>query len=111
MPEPLPPPPEPYFNASFMPLLVKLACCALPLLAFAAAPNSLVIAGRSLGNLTLGANATSLAALGPATFTDAAMQKAWRTWRGSRPATGGAPTQLDVYTARPATTWTTTLCS
>lgn len=27
------------------------------------------------------------------------MQKAWSTWRGSRPATGRAPTQLDVYTA------------
>jgi hypothetical protein len=27
------------------------------------------------------------------------MQKAWSTWLGSRPATGGAPTRLDVYTA------------
>ena len=78
---------------------LRLAACALPLLAFAAAPNPLVVPGRSLGNITLGADATTLAALGPATFSDAAMQKAWATWRGSRPASGGAPTQLDVYTA------------
>lgn len=71
----------------------------LPLLAFTAAPNSLVVPGRSLGNVTLGANASTLAALGPATYSDAAMQKAWSTWRGSRPANGSAPTQLDVYTA------------
>lgn len=71
----------------------------LPLLAFTAAPHALVVPGRSLGNLTLGANATTLAALGPATYSDAAMQKAWSTWRGSRPTTGGTPTQLDVYTA------------
>ena len=79
--------------------LPKLAICALPLLAFTTAPNSLVVPGRSLGNITLGANASCLAALGSATSGDAAMQKAWATWRGSRPATGGAPTQLDVYTA------------
>lgn len=78
---------------------LRLAACALPLLAFSAAPNPLVVPGRSLGNITLGADAASLAALGPATFSDAAMQKAWSTWRGSRPATGEMPTQLNVYTA------------
>jgi len=78
---------------------LRLAACLLPLLAFTAAPNALVVPGRSLGNLTLGATATTLAALGRPTFGDAAMQKAWSTWRGSRPATGGTPTQLDVYTA------------
>ena len=77
----------------------KLAACFLPLLAFTAAPKSLVVPGRSLGNLTLGASATTLATLGPASHSDAAMQKAWSTWLGSRPASGGAPTQLDVYTA------------
>lgn len=82
-----------------MPSFLKLVLSALPLLAFTAAPNSLVVPGRSLGNITLGASATTLAALGPATSGDAAMQKAWATWRGSRLATGGAPTQLDVYTA------------
>ena len=78
---------------------LHLAACALPLLPFTAAPNALVVPGRSLGNITLGADAASLAALGRATFSDAAMQKAWSTWRGSRPATGDTPTQLDVYTA------------
>jgi len=78
---------------------IKLTLCLLPLLAFTAAPNSLVVPGRSLGNITLGASATTLTALGPATSSDAATQKAWSTWLGSRPATGGAPTQLDVYTA------------
>lgn len=82
-----------------MPSFLKLVLSALPLLAFTAAPNSLVVPGRSLGNITVGADATTLAALGPATSGDAAMQKAWATWRGSRLATGGAPTQLDVYTA------------
>ena len=79
--------------------LVKLAFGALPLLAFTTAPNSLVVPGRSLGNITLGANAASLAALGPASRSDAAMQKAWSTWLSSRPANGGSPTELDVYTA------------
>jgi len=82
-----------------MHFFLRLGACVLPLLAFTAAPNPLVVPGRSLGNITLGTNATTLAALGPATFSDAAMQKAWSTWRGSRPATGGVPTQLDVYTS------------
>jgi hypothetical protein len=82
-----------------MHLFNKLSSCILPLFAFTAAPNSLVVPGRSLGNITLGANAATLAALGPASSSDAAMQKAWSTWLGSRPATGGAPTRLDVYTA------------
>lgn len=82
-----------------MPTFLKLAVSALPLLAFTAAPNSLVVPGRSLGNITLGAEASSLAALGPASRSNGAMQKAWSTWLGSRPATGGALTQLDVYTA------------
>ena len=79
--------------------LFHLAACTLPLLAFTAAPNALVVPGRSLGNITLGADAASLAVLGRATFSDAAMQKAWSTWRGSHPADGSTPTQLDVYTA------------
>lgn len=64
-----------------------------------AAPNAAVVPGRSLGNITLGANASSLAALGPTSTSDAAMQKAWATWYGARPADGGPRTQLDVYTA------------
>lgn len=82
-----------------MKLALRLAACTLPLLALTTAPNALVVPGRSLGNLILGATASTLATLGPATYSDAAMQKAWSTWRGSRPTTSSAPTQLDVYTA------------
>lgn len=57
-------------------------------------PAQLVVPGRSLGNLKLGADAATLATLGPAGFSDAAMQKAWATWYG----TGHPPAQLDVYT-------------
>ncbi|RZK52032.1 MAG: hypothetical protein EOO59_14200 [Hymenobacter sp.] len=71
----------------------------LALIALSAAPNAAVVPGRSLGNVTLGADASSLAALGPPSTSDAAMQKAWVTWYGARPAGGGPRTQLDVYTA------------
>jgi hypothetical protein len=69
-----------------------------PLPTAPAAPNSLVVPGRSLGNITLGADAASLATLGPAATGDAAMQKAWATWYG-RAAQGTVRTELDVYTA------------
>jgi hypothetical protein len=59
-------------------------------------PAQLVVPGRSLGSLHLGADiATSLPHLGPADYSDAAMQKAWATWYGQ----GHPPAQLDVYTA------------
>ena len=89
------------------PLLAGL----LPLLAFTAVPNALVVPGRSLGNITLGANASTLAALGPATFSDAAMQKAWSTWRGSRPPTAALPPSSTCTPPQLATMWTTTRCS
>ena len=57
-------------------------------------PAQLVVPGRSLGNLRLGADAATLATLGPAAYGDAAMQKAWATWFGA----GHPPAQLDVYT-------------
>jgi hypothetical protein len=57
-------------------------------------PAQLVVPGRSLGNLKLGADAATLAPYGPANYGDAAMQKAWATWYGS----GHPATQLDVYT-------------
>ncbi|RZK31059.1 MAG: hypothetical protein EOO63_05105, partial [Hymenobacter sp.] len=57
-------------------------------------PAQLVVPGRRLGSLTLGADAATLATLGPAAYGDAAMQKAWATWFG----TGHPPAQLDVYT-------------
>lgn len=71
----------------------------LALAAASTAPNATVVPGRSLGNITLGADAASLAALGPASTSDAAMQKAWATWYGARPAPTSPRTQLDVYTA------------
>ena len=59
----------------------------------------LVVTGRSLGHLKLGADASTLAALGKAGYGDAAMQKAWATWYGSPSVLGAARSQLDVYTA------------
>lgn len=69
------------------------------LLATPPAADWLVVPGHSLGHVVLGADAATLAALGKPTTGDAAMQKAWTTWLGSRPASGSAPSQLDVYTA------------
>jgi hypothetical protein len=68
----------------------------LGLCSFAAPPTpaQLVVPGRGLGNLRLGADAATLAPLGPAAYSDAAMQKAWATWFGA----GHPPAQLDVYT-------------
>jgi hypothetical protein len=82
-----------------MRFLFVCSSATLALVAFSAAPNAAVVPGRSLGNLTVGADATTLATLGPANRTDAAMQKAWATWYGARPTNGGPRTQLDVYTA------------
>jgi len=56
-------------------------------------PAQLVVPGRSLGSLRLGADVATLAPYGPADYSDAAMQKAWATWFG----TGHPPAQLDVY--------------
>lgn len=56
-------------------------------------PAQLVVPGRSLGSLKLGADVATMASYGPADYGDAAMQKAWATWFG----TGHPPTQLDVY--------------
>lgn len=72
----------------------------LGLLAAAApAPNDfLVVPGRSLGHLRLGAEAATLASLGKGAFGDGAMQKAWGTWYGHA-APGARPSELDVYTA------------
>ena len=78
-----------------MQFLSGLLAGSLALVAFGAA----VVPGRSLGNLTLGAEAASLAALGPPSTSDAAMQKAWATLYGARSATAAPRTQLDVYTA------------
>ena len=74
-------------------LLLPPLLSLLPLLA-TPTPAQLVVPGRSLGNLKLGADAATLANLGPAAYSDAAMQKGWATWFG----TGHPASQLDVYT-------------
>jgi hypothetical protein len=63
------------------------------LLLTAPTPAQLVVPGRSLGNLKLGANVATMASYGPAAYGDNAMQKGWNTWFG----TGHPPAQLDVY--------------
>ncbi len=67
------------------------------LASFAAAsptpPAQLVVPGRSLGSLKIGADVATLATYGPPDYSDAAMQKAWATWFGS----GHPAAQLDVY--------------
>jgi len=72
-------------------LLLALGLCSF---ATPPTPAQLVVPGKSLGNLQLGADAATLANLGPAAFGDAAMQKGWATWYGA----GHPPAQLDVYT-------------
>ncbi len=70
------------------------------------AANLLIVPGRSVGAIRLGA-APGKAGLptAPPAASDAAMLKAWATWYGA-PGTGGnrsaVPTELDVYTAPPA---------
>jgi len=81
------------FRSAFYALLL------FALFGLASAPNKLIIPGRSLGNITLGASSEMLTQLGKPSTSDAAMQKAWATWYGKPIATGQPPTQLDVYTA------------
>lgn len=66
---------------------------AFSLPAAAPTPAQLVVPGRSLGSLQLGADVATMAAYGPAAYGDAAMQKGWATWYGS----GHPAAQLDVY--------------
>ncbi|GGF12203.1 hypothetical protein [Hymenobacter cavernae] len=68
------------------------------LLSLASAPNKLIIPGRSLGNISLGASPETLQQFGHPATSDGAMQKAWATWYGQPTTAGAAPTQLDVYT-------------
>jgi hypothetical protein len=56
-------------------------------------PAQLVVPGRSLGSLKLGADVATMASYGPAAYGDNAMMKGWNTWFG----TGHPPAQLDVY--------------
>ena len=56
-------------------------------------PAQLVVPGRSLGSLKLKADVATMAAYGPADYSDAAMMKSWATWFGQ----GHPAAQLDVY--------------
>ncbi|RYY21193.1 MAG: hypothetical protein EOO36_01440 [Cytophagaceae bacterium] len=70
--------------------------CLVTLLFLGAAPlppGRLVVPGRSLGSLKLGADVATMASYGPAAYGDNAMMKGWNTWFG----TGHPPAQLDVY--------------
>ena len=75
------------YSLLFAPLLGIFALAITPL------PAQLVVPGRSLGNLRLGADVATMTSYGPAAYGDAAMMKGWATWFGS----GHPPAQLDVY--------------
>jgi hypothetical protein len=57
----------------------------------------LVVPGQRIGKVKLGEEVSSLEVLGPADASDAAMGKAWLTWKGRRDEHNNA-TELNVYT-------------
>jgi hypothetical protein len=60
----------------------------------------LIIAGESVGKITLGTDASTLQnILGKPDMSDAAMGKAWTTWYGKKPDEHNNKTELDIYTA------------
>lgn len=62
-------------------------------------PDSLIIPGKKLGRVEIGAAAPDLEKLlGKPDASDAAMGKAWLTWKGGRDEHNNA-TELNVYTA------------
>lgn len=62
-------------------------------------PNSLVVPGKSIGNVELGMNDSILEAqFGKPDRSDAAMGKAWLTWYGKKPDEHNNKTQLNIYT-------------
>lgn len=62
--------------------------------------NSLLVAGKSVGKIALGMNASNLQdILGKPDMSDAAMGKAWTTWYGKKPDEHNNKTELDIYTA------------
>ena len=59
--------------------------------------RTLIVPGERLGHLTLGLNADSVEPLlGMPDASDAAMGKAWLTWKGKE--NSSKPTQLQIYT-------------
>jgi len=60
----------------------------------------LIIAGESVGKITLGTDASTLQnILGKPDMSDAAMGKAWLTWYGKKRDEHNNKTELDIYTA------------
>ncbi|HEY2727381.1 MAG TPA: hypothetical protein VGI61_09430 [Parafilimonas sp.] len=60
----------------------------------------LIIAGESVGKISLGTDASALQnILGKPDMSDAAMGKAWITWYGKKTDEHNNKTELDIYTA------------
>ena len=61
------------------------------------APDIMIIAGKSIGKVTLGTEASALEnLLGKPDLSDAAMGKAWLTWKGKRDSHNNLP-ELNIY--------------
>ena len=60
--------------------------------------DQLIVPGERIGKVKLGENVSTLEVLGTPDQSDAAMGKAWLTWKGKRDEHNNA-TQLDVYTS------------
>jgi hypothetical protein len=59
--------------------------------------EQLIVPGERIGKVKLGEEVSSLEILGPPEASDAAMGKAWLTWKGNRDEHNNA-TELNVYT-------------
>ena len=60
----------------------------------------LIVAGESVGKITLGTDASTLqSTLGKPDMSDAAMGKAWTTWYGKKRDEHNNKTELNIYTA------------
>jgi len=59
--------------------------------------NYLIVAGERIGKVKIGEDVSSLEVLGRPDISDAAMGKAWLTWKGKRDEHNNA-TELNVYT-------------
>jgi hypothetical protein len=65
-----------------------------------AANNSSILAGESVGSISLGMDASALEnILGKPDMSDAAMGKAWLTWYGKNKDEHNNKTELNIYTA------------
>jgi hypothetical protein len=60
--------------------------------------RELIVPGESIGKVKLGEEVSSLEVLGPPDLSDAAMGKAWLTWKGKRDEHNNS-TELNVYTS------------